>query len=881
MTTADKPLSKTEILSTLQGLSPEMRISALRKAIASATADRNRAKYKTPGDLAADIDRSTVQTPALKLIDKHIAKAIDTGGRLIISIPPQEGKSTRVSVWTPVWALMRNPDLRVVVASYAETLARRNAMQARALVAEHGTGARDGLTGAPLPDKLGIELADDHKRATSWALKNSSGGYYATGVGGSLTGRSADCVHEDAAIVTEYGETTAADAYQRGDKFILGFDHESGRPRWNTIQASRRIDGSDLVAVKTIAGNVLTCTPDHRIYCGGRYRPADSVRPGEKVLQTVSSADVSGLSRSVRSIGTRGSQSNSTRPETNMQHEVWAGLSIELESDSPLRQLRSTYPEIAEDDLLRRVPSTDSRAASNLQNMLRVRVNVPCDEQQVDLLRHDMRRQSALEAYDRSREQSLHTVDVTSSAVQQAQACDQSTGQQQVHRLWFDERPRCSSQGRELQEQQSRQPRDGVQFLSYEASQVEVDEIQSVAAVGTGTVYDFQTDGDHNFFADNLLVHNCLIVDDPVKNMVQADSAREREKVWEWWSSVALTRLAPGAAVIIIMTRWHPDDLVGRLLEQDKQLPPEQRVWDVINIPAIAEDGVPDALRRDYGESLTSARGRSRQDFIQIKQSVGDRVWSALYQGVPVPISGGLFSADEIERTRGSEEQRLVGRIVSVDPSESGHGDEAGVLVMGWDAEGTIWVEADHSRPMRSAVWARTAVDLALSNQCGALVYEAFTAKETYRNVIEQAWRDIRDNARLLRKHDLDVVAAFDELTAGKDFFADADDEINPLESLNRVLDIIDFVPDQDVPPFLVVPWTAKGDKVARAAGARQSVSIGKLRMAGTHNVLETQMKTWQQGQGSPDRVDALVNGHDHIAQQIQAQSDVAFPGDY
>lgn len=566
MTTADKPLSKTEILSTLQGLSPEMRISALRKAIASATADRNRTKYKTPGDLAADIDRSTVQTPALKLIDKHIAKAIDTGGRLIISIPPQEGKSTRVSVWTPVWALMRDPDLRVVVASYAETLARRNAMQARALVAEHGTGARDALTGAPLPDKLGIELADDHKRATSWALKNSSGGYYATGVGGSLTGRAADLI----------------------------------------------------------------------------------------------------------------------------------------------------------------------------------------------------------------------------------------------------------------------------------------------------------------------------LVDDPVKNMVQADSAREREKVWEWWSSVALTRLAPGAAVIIIMTRWHPDDLVGRLLEQDKQLPPDQRVWDVINIPAIAEDGVPDALRRDYGESLTSARGRSRQDFIQIKQSVGDRVWNALYQGVPVPISGGLFSADEIERTRGSEEQHLVGRIVSVDPSESGHGDEAGVLVMGWDAEGTIWVEADHSRPMRSAVWARTAVDLALSNQCGALVYEAFTAKETYRNVIEQAWRDIRDNARLLRKHDLDVVAAFNELTAGRDFFADADDdEINPLESLNRVLDIIDFVPDQDVPPFLVVPWTAKGDKVARAAGARQSVSIGKLRMAGTHNVLETQMKTWQQGQGSPDRVDALVNGHDHIAQQIQAQSDVAFPGDY
>ncbi|MGZ7287446.1 hypothetical protein ACXWQ3_09675, partial [Streptococcus pyogenes] len=74
------------------------------------------------------VDRKMRQTPALELIDKEIAKALRDGGRLIITMPPQEGKSTRVAIWTPIWALMRNPDSRIVVASYAASLARRNAM---------------------------------------------------------------------------------------------------------------------------------------------------------------------------------------------------------------------------------------------------------------------------------------------------------------------------------------------------------------------------------------------------------------------------------------------------------------------------------------------------------------------------------------------------------------------------------------------------------------------------------------------------------------------------------------------------------------------------------------------------------------------------------
>ncbi|HHO9984375.1 TPA: hypothetical protein ACRZH7_004595, partial [Escherichia coli] len=73
-------------------------------------------------------------------------------------------------------------------------------------------------------------------------------------------------------------------------------------------------------------------------------------------------------------------------------------------------------------------------------------------------------------------------------------------------------------------------------------------------------------------------------------------------------------------------TRWHEDDLAGRLIQHDLRQTPENRLWRVVNIPAVAEEGVPDALGRQPGEALVSARGRSRRDFETIRRSVGERV---------------------------------------------------------------------------------------------------------------------------------------------------------------------------------------------------------------------------------------------------------------
>ena len=126
-----------------------------------------------------------------------------------------------------------------------------------------------------------------------------------------------------------------------------------------------------------------------------------------------------------------------------------------------------------------------------------------------------------------------------------------------------------------------------------------------------------------------------LIVDDPVKNAEEALSATYREKAWEWWQSTAMTRLEPGGAAVVVQTRWHTDDLAGRLLEHE----PEE--WRVISLPAVAEPD--DPLGRDEGAPLWPER-YPIEELERIRDSSGNFWWSALYQQRPVPREGGMFN---------------------------------------------------------------------------------------------------------------------------------------------------------------------------------------------------------------------------------------------
>jgi predicted phage terminase large subunit-like protein len=128
-----------------------------------------------------------------------------------------------------------------------------------------------------------------------------------------------------------------------------------------------------------------------------------------------------------------------------------------------------------------------------------------------------------------------------------------------------------------------------------------------------------------------------LIIDDPVKNREEADSPTYRKRTWEWWQSTAYTRLEPGGIAVVMQTRWHEDDLAGRLIAEMESGGEE---WHVVRLPALAERN--DPLRREIGEALWGER-YDEEALEKIKVAVGTYVWEALYQQRPAPIEGGIF----------------------------------------------------------------------------------------------------------------------------------------------------------------------------------------------------------------------------------------------
>jgi len=125
------------------------------------------------------------------------------------------------------------------------------------------------------------------------------------------------------------------------------------------------------------------------------------------------------------------------------------------------------------------------------------------------------------------------------------------------------------------------------------------------------------------------------IIDDPVKGREDADSERSRETVWQWYLNDFLTRLKPGARQVLIMTRWHEDDLAGRLLLR------EASKWRVISLPMIAETD--DALGRKPGERLWPEW--FTEEMVADAQR-DPRSWNALYQQNPVPEEGNFFKKE-------------------------------------------------------------------------------------------------------------------------------------------------------------------------------------------------------------------------------------------
>jgi predicted phage terminase large subunit-like protein len=164
---------------------------------------------------------------------------------------------------------------------------------------------------------------------------------------------------------------------------------------------------------------------------------------------------------------------------------------------------------------------------------------------------------------------------------------------------------------------------------------------------------------------------NLLIVDDPIKNREEAESTTQRQKVWEWFTSTAMTRVTPGGSVIVVHTRWHGDDLIGRLKKKGG--------WTIINLPTVNDDGT----------YLWPEGGWDQDTMVKRREEVGEYDWWSLFMGEPRPRGGRLF-----EEPCYYDKPNVLGSakiLISCDPAATAktHADYSVICV------GAIWTGED------------------------------------------------------------------------------------------------------------------------------------------------------------------------------------------
>lgn len=131
-----------------------------------------------------------------------------------------------------------------------------------------------------------------------------------------------------------------------------------------------------------------------------------------------------------------------------------------------------------------------------------------------------------------------------------------------------------------------------------------------------------------------------VIIDDPIKSMAEAESAKQRRYIWDWYNADLTPRLKPDARVVLVMTRWHEQDLGGQLLSRDGDN------WRVLRLPAIAESG--DPIGRPPGAPLWPD-WESHEALVKKRSVVGSKVWSALFQQMPQLPGERLFKLKALQ----------------------------------------------------------------------------------------------------------------------------------------------------------------------------------------------------------------------------------------
>lgn len=589
----------------------------------------------------------------------------------VCNMPPRTGKS-RTAQLLVEWILGKDKTQKIMTGSYNETLSTTFAKSVRNSIQEQKADRYMPVYTDVFP---GVRIKDGDGAMNLWSLQGGYNNYLATSPSGTATGFGCTCLPAGTMIHTDRGLLDIADICNtKNDIRVLSLYHKNGIIRYNKIIAARELLSNDIIEITTETGRKIRATADHKFFTVERgYVEAGELLIGE-TFKTYA-GDMFSM-RKAQTEGWRGNVQRMLRKEPPHRNrinlrkmwekiqsaKVYLGKTAKTWIQTHIlfaRMLLQNQCRTAKDANVPNMRKTNtafewrlllagmqkdrtSKSKNAAKNMPDLRNYFQTCKQKKHILFDRMQKQSAFTEYDGRKKFKLQRRKPISNYFLSFARIGNAKRWLQMSALWQKIGVQRNSQrsyasefvGASFKQRQALRHYgkscDALHNLSSACTQNEkIAKIEKVS--GEIKVYDIQVERDQNFFANSILVHNCLIIDDLIKNAKEAYNDTVKNEQWRWFTDTMLSRLEQGGKIIVIMTRWASNDLAGRVLSHFVEA--GKKVMH-INFKAKNDDGsmlCPDIL--------------SEKEYEFKRRTMGTDIFMANYQQEPIDLKGCLYSS--------------------------------------------------------------------------------------------------------------------------------------------------------------------------------------------------------------------------------------------
>lgn len=589
----------------------------------------------------------------------------------VCNMPPRTGKS-RTAQLLVEWILGKDKTQKIMTGSYNETLSTTFAKSVRNSIQEQKADRYMPVYTDVFP---GVRIKDGDGAMNLWSLEGGYNNYLATSPSGTATGFGCTCLPAGTMIHTDHGLMDIADIYKAKNAIrALSLCHKNGIIRYNKIMAARELLSNDIIEITTETGRKIRATADHRFFTSERgYVEAGELLIGETfktyarnmfgMWKAETEQSRGNVPRVLRRCKAYRNRINLRKMWKKIQRtQICLGETAAKRLSAPLlfsrmrlpNQCRSTAKENVQNmwqadtenersvlfaGVQKNRLATAKNADENLSNLLK---GIQTDKQQKHILFGGLQKQSTFAEHDGRKELQLQRRKRIQNRIFPFAGIGNAEGRLQMPPLWQKNGVQKNCEwsyahkfgGTPYEQRQALQHNgkscNAMHNLSSACTQDEkIAKIEKVS--GELKVYDIQVERDQNFFANSILVHNCLIVDDLIKNAKEAYNDTVKNEQWRWFTDTMLSRLEQGGKIIVIMTRWASNDLAGRVLSHFVEA--GKKVMH-INFKAKNDDG-----------SMLCPEILSEKEYEFKRRTMGTDIFMANYQQEPIDLKGCLYSS--------------------------------------------------------------------------------------------------------------------------------------------------------------------------------------------------------------------------------------------